>query len=62
MYFEKRGVALFIGWKKEANPTSNRCGIAYLTKSNIDDSHSASLTLKKWRPHEVHLTIHILGE
>ena len=27
-------MTLFIGWKKEANPTSNRCGIAYLTKSN----------------------------
>ena len=26
----------FIGGKEGGNPTSNRCGISYLLKSNID--------------------------
>ena len=34
MCLEKREGGLFIGLKREANPTSNRCGIGNLTKSN----------------------------
>ena len=38
MFREEGGGAIFIGLKREANPTSNRCGIANLTKSNKNKS------------------------
>ena len=37
MCLEKRRRGPFIGYKREANPTSNRCGMGILTKSNKDD-------------------------
>ena len=35
MLLEKRRGSPFIGEKEGGNPTSNRCGIPYFSKSNI---------------------------
>ena len=35
MLIREEGEAPFIGEKERANPTSNRCGIAYLKNNNI---------------------------
>ena len=44
MCLEKRKGGHFIGLKREAIPTSNRCGIANLAKGNMQLDHFCSIT------------------